>query len=559
MTGHDTPSPDPVLPLLQESGIPEDPALVRAVGIVRDLAAGPAPDASAALAQLMADGGKAGQGRRHKRRITFIGGALAVSMGVGMSGVAAGTVHFPQGIGDAVESITRFSIRDSADRAELGPAPLVQAGAGRAPSGPAGGAPLTLPAAPPPAPAAAPAPGGPAAGPGAGDALPGGAPAPRDRAPGASPGGAGAPTSVPASVSGAAPAAASVPAVRSVVAPSSPMPTAAAPTATSPGSPTTAGANRVPATRAPVPAPAPGTTTAPGRPPGAHGPRQERPAPGPGKATPGVPAGPRDTNAGTKAVREQARRIGDPGLRGSTHAVHPDGAPTSPHAAPTPGPQHRFLLMAPVEPWDAPVLSAPLWEEDPWLYTFVADPGIDDGTWWSLPADAPVPVDPAAAPEEAPVRDGTLHHGPVDAPVPGVTAVPDAQVDASAGVAPAGNTGGAVSVDGAAPGPVDPAAPDDGSADAAITAPEAETSGSGSVSTSDGGTLTGPAMAPSSDGPVPVPAGTGVTTPGVPGVVSAADDADADDADAGDDDADDGAPAHAGDTPTEDSAAAPAG
>lgn len=518
MTGHDTPSPDPVLHLLQESGIPEDPALVRAVGIVRDLATGPAPDASAALAQLMADGGRAGQGRRHKRRITFIGGALAVSMGVGMSGVAAGTLHFPQGIGDAVESITRFSIRDSADRAERGHAPLVEAGAGRAPSGPAPGASLTGPAAPLPAPAADPAPGGPAAEPGAGAALSGGAPAPRDRAPGASSGGAGAPTSVPASASGAVPAAASVPAVRSVVAPA-PMPITSAPTATSSGSPTTESVHGVPGARAPVPAPGPGTTSAPGLSPGVPGSRQERSTPGTGKAMPDVPAGPRDTNAGTKAVRDQAGHLGDPGLRRSTHPVHADGAPVSPHTAPTPGPQARFLRMAPVEPWDELVPSSPLREEDPWLYTLVADPGVDDGTWWSLTADAPVPVGPVTAPEEPPVRDGTLHDVPVDGPVPAVPfvpavpAVPDTQVGASAGVAPAGNTGGAVPVDDAAPGPVGPvAAQDDGSVDAAIMAPDAGTSGSGSVSTSDG--------------------------------------------DAGDGD---GAPVDAGDTPAEDNAAAPAG
>lgn len=95
MTGHGLPSSDSVLHLLHEAGIPADPPLVGAVREISALGTGPAPEASAELAQLMADGGKVPAGRRNKRRITFIGGALAVSMGVGMSGVAAGTPYFP--------------------------------------------------------------------------------------------------------------------------------------------------------------------------------------------------------------------------------------------------------------------------------------------------------------------------------------------------------------------------------------------------------------------------------------------------------------------------------
>lgn len=71
----------------------------------------------------MADGGKVPAGRRNKRRITFIGGALAVSMGVGMSGVAAGTPYFPDHVGEAVDSMTRYMVRDSADRIEHAPGP----------------------------------------------------------------------------------------------------------------------------------------------------------------------------------------------------------------------------------------------------------------------------------------------------------------------------------------------------------------------------------------------------------------------------------------------------
>ncbi len=134
MTGRDTPSPGSVPHFLAEAGIPKESALVRAVRDIGALGAGPAPDASAELAQLMADGGRAPHGRRNKRRITFIGGALAVSMGVGMSGVAADTLHFPKGFGDAVESMTRFSARDSADRAAQSPARVAARGEAYAPA-----------------------------------------------------------------------------------------------------------------------------------------------------------------------------------------------------------------------------------------------------------------------------------------------------------------------------------------------------------------------------------------------------------------------------------------
>ncbi|MFJ6003023.1 hypothetical protein [Arthrobacter sp. NPDC092385] len=113
MTGRET--SDRELRILEEAGLPEDPALLHAVRDLRALGTGPAPEASAELAQLMADGGKAPQSRRNKRRITFLGGALAVSMGVGMSGVAAGTLHLPYGLGDAVDSIARFSVHHDPD------------------------------------------------------------------------------------------------------------------------------------------------------------------------------------------------------------------------------------------------------------------------------------------------------------------------------------------------------------------------------------------------------------------------------------------------------------
>lgn len=123
MTPRDTPSPDFALHVLDEAGLPGDPALVRAVQDLGALGTGPVPEPSEELARLMAAGGRAPQRRRHQRRITFIGGALAVSMGVGMSGVAAGTLHVPGGLGDAFGSIARFTVREDADRTERPAAP----------------------------------------------------------------------------------------------------------------------------------------------------------------------------------------------------------------------------------------------------------------------------------------------------------------------------------------------------------------------------------------------------------------------------------------------------
>lgn len=150
MTGRE--ASDRELRILEEAGLPEDPALLHVVRDLRALGDGPAPEASADLAQLMADSGKAPQGRRNKRRITFLGGALAVSMGVGMSGVAAGTLHLPQGLGDAVDSIARFSVHHDPDRHDPdrhGPAPADPAPAVVAPSVESPAGVLAVPVPPP--------------------------------------------------------------------------------------------------------------------------------------------------------------------------------------------------------------------------------------------------------------------------------------------------------------------------------------------------------------------------------------------------------------------------
>ncbi|MUK01534.1 hypothetical protein GM708_06100 [Vibrio cholerae] len=154
MTDRATPSPHIVLELLDDAGVLQDPALVRGLQDIGALGAGPAPQASAELARLMADGGKPQQGRRTKNRITFIGGALAVSMGVGISGVAAGTLHLTDGLGAAVDSASRFRAADAADSsgAERSEASSVVAPAAVTPPAP--------PIAPVPSPSAVPAPPG---------------------------------------------------------------------------------------------------------------------------------------------------------------------------------------------------------------------------------------------------------------------------------------------------------------------------------------------------------------------------------------------------------------
>ncbi|WDF33652.1 hypothetical protein PTW37_01590 [Arthrobacter agilis] len=172
MTARDTPAPEPVQSLLDEAGLSHDQRLDDVLQSIRDLGTGPAPECSAELAQLMSDGGRPGQSRRHKRRITFIGGALAVSMGVGMSGVAAGTLHLPGHTGESFDATARFSVRDSADRLEAGghvrtgPDPLTDAGttpvptverpsgAGSPVPGDSGGSSTTAVPAVPPVPAA---------------------------------------------------------------------------------------------------------------------------------------------------------------------------------------------------------------------------------------------------------------------------------------------------------------------------------------------------------------------------------------------------------------------
>ncbi|MHA7219040.1 hypothetical protein ACX80L_09105 [Arthrobacter sp. MDT1-48-3] len=383
MTGRDTPPPDPVQRLLDEAGIPAEPTLVRAVREIGDLGAGPAPDASAELARLMADGGRAPQGRRNKRRITFLGGALAVSMGAGMSGVAAGTLHLREGFDDAVVSITRFTVRNDVDRAEPAPEPLADAGHGSA----------VVPAVPAPAPAHVPAPS--ASGPAAS--------APADA------GGALMPAPAPASpevdeAAAALPAPAVVPAARPPAGTVRPADSASR----RPDGP------RQPA--APVTRPATGTV------PGTTGrPDPEKPGhAAPGRATPGqrtTPLRPVREKPGLAPGRVTPGQVQDRSLTKETTVTAPE---TISGDTPAPAGHRRSWLRAPAGPADTTfLLDAPITLDPDRSALFPADALLDpDDPVPGLPVGpemGELPADPV--PEDLPVGPAPEDVLPVDLPV----------------------------------------------------------------------------------------------------------------------------------------------
>ncbi len=377
MTGRETPSPDPVPHLLEEAGIAGDPALVHAVRSIAALGDRPAPDASAELAQLMADGGSAPRSRRNKRRITFIGGALAVSMGAGMSGVAAGTLHFRDGFDDAVVSITRFTVRNDADRAEPAPGPLADGAKGHAPAASGVPAPATAPPAP--------------------------APAARVDA-SASPGSAPAPVSSGADVAPAAPTVPpAAPAARAPVLPVAPA----------------VGAPGVPQPR-PIPVP---VTPGAGVAPGATGPDRATTGQGgtgqrvpgqtnPGRPTPIRPAQDRSVPVGAGQDGPGQDRPGAvrPG-RGQEGSVPTESTGTDPDTvpgdAPAPADYRISWLRAPASPVDASFfLDAPIALDAEWFALFVAD-GVSDAEY---PAPEP-PVEPVL---DAPLPDDAAPELPVE-------------------------------------------------------------------------------------------------------------------------------------------------
>ncbi len=91
--------------LFTETGLPAGPATLEALEELRALGSGPVPEPAAELARLIAAGGSPGRPRRNRFRGPIIGGTLAVSMGLGMSGVAAGTGTFTDSLGSAIHSI----------------------------------------------------------------------------------------------------------------------------------------------------------------------------------------------------------------------------------------------------------------------------------------------------------------------------------------------------------------------------------------------------------------------------------------------------------------------
>ncbi len=138
MTDQDNSSPDSLQHLLDEVGVSADPCLLKALGQIRELGAGPVPEPAKDLSTLFS-ADTPSSGRWSKRRITFLGGALAVSMGVGMSGVAADTFHLSAGGGSGIDSLALNAVgarvdrarADSSDRDLAARAPGAQAGASR--------------------------------------------------------------------------------------------------------------------------------------------------------------------------------------------------------------------------------------------------------------------------------------------------------------------------------------------------------------------------------------------------------------------------------------------
>ncbi len=408
MTGRETPSPDSVPRLLEEAGIAEDPALVHAVRSIAALGGRPAPDASAELAQLMADGGRAPQSRRNKRRITFIGGALAVSMGAGMSGVAAGTLHLREGFDDAVVSITRFTVRNDVDRAEPAPGPLADAGQGHGTAVvPAVPAPVHTPAPSVSAPASAPADAGGSLVPAPAPASPGADDAAAPMAPPATP------TAPPAVPEARPPAGTGLPAN-----PATPTPARGGPQ------------QRV------VPMTPPATGTVPGT---TGRPDQARAGQGrPDQATPGQRTAP------PPPVREKPGQAAPgqvtPG-QGQDRGLPKESTGTDPVTmsgdTPAPVSHRRSWLRAPAGPVDATLfLDAPIAPDPDWLALFPADALVDpEGPVPGLP-DEPAPEDALPgepAPEELPAEPTPEDALPVDLVGPVEPAAPDSSGPAVAG------------------------------------------------------------------------------------------------------------------------------
>ncbi len=91
--------------LFDEAALPVAPELLGVLGCVKSLGDRPVPAPGAALLAFLAPADAPDRGRRKRLRGPIIGGTLVVSMGLGMSGVAAGPGTFADDLGSAVHSV----------------------------------------------------------------------------------------------------------------------------------------------------------------------------------------------------------------------------------------------------------------------------------------------------------------------------------------------------------------------------------------------------------------------------------------------------------------------
>ncbi len=91
--------------LFDEAALPVAPELLGVLGCVKSLGDGPVPAPGADLLAFFAPADAPDRGRRKRLRGPIIGGTIVVSMGLGMSGVAAGPGTFADNLGSAVHSV----------------------------------------------------------------------------------------------------------------------------------------------------------------------------------------------------------------------------------------------------------------------------------------------------------------------------------------------------------------------------------------------------------------------------------------------------------------------
>ncbi len=108
--------------LFDEAALPVAPELLGVLGCVKSLGDRPVPAPGADLLAFFAPADAPDRGRRKRLRGPIIGGTLAVSMGLGMSGVAAGPGTFADDLGSAVHSVLGGQGGTAAGPATIDPA-----------------------------------------------------------------------------------------------------------------------------------------------------------------------------------------------------------------------------------------------------------------------------------------------------------------------------------------------------------------------------------------------------------------------------------------------------